>query len=532
METSTNAILPQLWRETTAATNTGGGGKLTGVNMLEVANGGGDGDGLSGVKGTSVGSGTGAGRQRHITGCGAVICAPLGVGANGSRLATDATHQCRTGGGGGKPSEPLFPSEFINLEVAMREKLQALERDTTMPGRAEAGGLEKEAARAVVLSSVFDTIIARSKTYGHLLATIKRHYEGICIGENGAAPAAASGDLVGRANSSMREELTPHPAVSGFHASGWAESATTFAAKLSVAEAHAAATKAKVKDAVKAADQRAAIATAAAIAAAQAQVAADAEAIRLTGENQRLRDDATNHVAAVAAATAEAEASHLARDSAIDAHAAAKAALDEVTTSSYTLEESCSECRRKIDDLNTVLHARTQDISQLGRIIISVYKGSIQPDQLVEIAAGMANILGRNCEGSPGILVSGKGGDGGGGGGKGGEEHREGNEEDVGLPTSPEDDSEEEDSSVPVDSAFYGVEADEVTWEEPLSVRENKPRPKGMPGLALNKLAPPSEDPDAAMLEFAYEQQYGKAEAQRMMVEAKAAEAAKNAGVH
>ena len=41
-----------------------------------------------------------------------------------------------------------------------------------------------------------------------------------------------------------------------------------------------------------------------------------------------------------------------------------------------------------------------------------------------------------------------------------------------------------EDASVPIDSAFYGVDAGEVTWEEPLSVRKNKPRPEGMPSLS------------------------------------------------
>jgi hypothetical protein len=90
------------------------------------------------------------------------------------------------------------------------------------------------------------------------------------------------------------------------------------------------------------------------------------------------------------------------------------------------------------------------------------------------------------------------------------------------MPPPPENDleqEEEEDTSVPMDSAFYGVDASEVTWEAPLSVRETKVRPKGMPGLKLEMLAPPPDDPDAAMLEFAYEQQYGKEEAKRMIAE-------------
>jgi hypothetical protein len=74
-----------------------------------------------------------------------------------------------------------------------------------------------------------------------------------------------------------------------------------------------------------------------------------------------------------------------------------------------------------------------------------------------------------------------------------------------------------------MDSAFFGVDADEISWDEPLSVRKTRPRPLGMPTLALEKLAPPPEDPDAAMLEFAYEQQYGADAAKRMVEEAKAA---------
>jgi hypothetical protein len=86
-----------------------------------------------------------------------------------------------------------------------------------------------------------------------------------------------------------------------------------------------------------------------------------------------------------------------------------------------------------------------------------------------------------------------------------------------------EQEEEAEDASVPINSAFFGVDAEEISWDEPLSVRETRRRPLGVPTLALEKLAPPPDDPDAAMLEFAYEQQYGPEAAKRMVEEAKAA---------
>ena len=51
----------------------------------------------------------------------------------------------------------------------------------------------------------------------------------------------------------------------------------------------------------------------------------------------------------------------------------------------------------------------------------------------------------------------------------------------------------------------------------------NAAEPRGVPTLALEKPAPPPDDLDAAMLEFAYEQQYGPEAAKRMVEEAKAA---------
>ena len=164
--------------------------------------------------------------------------------------------------------------------------------------------------------------------------------------------------------------------------------------------------------------------------------------------------------------------------------------------------------------------ARTQDIKQLGQVIVSVFKGEILPSSLGDMAAGITNVIGPNLdsfgaeeqsEQVPIEAVSNTS-----------EKSIKDNLTKSGdvLPTSElvEDD---EDSSVPVDSAFFGVEASEVTWEQPLSVRKTRPRPQGVPGLALDRLAPPPDDPDAAMLEFVYEQQYGKAKARRMMEEAK-----------
>eukprot|EP00227_Mantoniella_beaufortii_P010088 CAMPEP_0197587598 /NCGR_PEP_ID=MMETSP1326-20131121/9173_1 /TAXON_ID=1155430 /ORGANISM="Genus nov. species nov., Strain RCC2288" /LENGTH=755 /DNA_ID=CAMNT_0043152349 /DNA_START=241 /DNA_END=2508 /DNA_ORIENTATION=- len=539
---------------TSSSEGANGGGTLIGVGwkLKVVANNGCTNDDCclsGGVTDTSVGPSTSAGRQRYNPDAGGTAnrgAAAAVIGTNiESRFTTTTTiqHHRAAGGGGTKPTEPPFRSESIGIEVTMREKLQALERDMTLlcrgAGAASSSGADKvetETERVEVLSSVFNAIIGRSKTYGHLLATIKRHYEDILMGESRPALAAAlttGNSETGHADDgSVNEELTTPP-FEGVRSGVGIGDDGAFAAKVSAAEAHAAATEGKAKAAVKAANQRAAIATAAAVAAAQAQVAAEAEAIRLTGENQRLRDDSKTHHTTVATATVEVEALQLTRDGAVTVQATVEATVDDLTTSRDTLEESYVESRRQLDDLNAVLRARTQDITQLGKILISVYKGEIQPDQMGEIAAGMEHIIGPNPEGIS-LAMTGRGGGGGGGGGVGrgiGEQQHHGDDVDF-LPQPPvvgEFEEEEEDTSVPVDSAFYGVEADEVTWEEPLSVRETKLRPKGVPILALNKLAPPPEDPDAAMLEFAYEQQYGKEEAKLMIAEARAAEAAKNA---
>ena len=257
---------------------------------------------------------------------------------------------------------------------------------------------------------------------------------------------------------------------------------------------------------VKEAISREAIARNASASAAQAQVNAEAEVFRLRAENRTLRSLAKE---------AELAKEQLAADL-----ASSEAALRELVASRNALVKSNDEAHQRIKDLGAVIMARTQDIKQLGQVIVSVFKGEILPSSLGDMAAGITNVIGPNLdsfgaeeqsEQVPIEAVSNTS-----------EKSIKDNLTKSGdvLPTSElvEDD---EDSSVPVDSAFFGVEASEVTWEQPLSVRKTRPRPQGVPGLALDRLAPPPDDPDAAMLEFAYEQQYGKAEARRMMEEAK-----------
>lgn len=418
----------------------------------------------------------------------------------------------------------------------MRERLDALDRDDAMASRGE--NLEDDHRREEVLSSVFDTIIGRSKTYGHLLATVKRHYEGLLrrqhngggggrkrnnnkgVGENKASKTPLSEARVSSADNELRQSDDDESQSSD---ATWKSKVGVYASKLSAAEAQVEVTVTKAQHAVKSAEQRAAIAKAAAAAAARAQVAAEAEAIRLTGENKRLRDEAQRHFAAIELAAAESEQTQLAYDSAVAAQDAAEAAVEELTKTCGTLEGLYGESQREVEELNVVLRARTQDITQLGQIIISLYKGEIQSDQLGEIASGIANIIGPpppNASDNGDIV------------GQVDDQLRRA-EDAAGDDSVPVDEAppgveqEEEDTSVPVDSAFYGVDAGEVTWEEPLSVRATRVRPTGMAPLALHKVAPPPDDPDAAMLEFAYEQQYGKEEAKRMIAEAKAAEAAK-----
>lgn len=454
-----------------------------------------EGEGLLGANGSGVRHEITA-RHNHDDSGSAVISI---VGTHGARSDTQSMIGYHTSVIRQKPAEQPLRSELTksSIEWEVREKLDEL--DFRAFSRADAGDDELE--RMQIVSSAFDAIISKSKTYGHLLQIIKHHYEKMLDGHNSNASAVHTSNGIRDAKGGATQD-----------------EASAHADALRAAESHAAATVAQAKNAMKVAEQRAAIAKSAATAAARAQVAAEAEVIRLRSENKRMRDEVQRHLAAAMASKEECTASQLMRESAAAAQVAAEDAAAELTSSCRALEASYDEAKREVDELNAVLRARTQDITQLGHIIISVHKGEIQPEQLGEIAAGIANIIGPQAEGSTEALINGED-----------EEMAHGaigtaHQESFDAIQEPEEQVEdEEDASVPIDSAFYGVAAEEVTWDEPLSVRKTKLRPKGMPQLALDKLAPPPEDPDAAMQEFAYEQQYGKEEAKRMMAEAKAA---------
>ena len=298
----------------------------------------------------------------------------------------------------------------------------------------------------------------------------------------------------------------------------------------------------KVRDAI----MREAIARNASASAAKAQVSAEAEVFVLRADASRLRDELRS------AEDARFSASSALRNSSRNREASARS----VAAENDTLRAEYAKARSEIDELNAVLRARSQDITQLGGVIISVYRGETDPNDLRDVAEGIAHVIGGS--GTP-PAVRGSGpvhptkpnarGD---------ERIRRSDEARASLASKSSTDDrlpasvsgaaatrasaprfretgpnaanatdateeEAEDASVPMDSAFFGVDADEISWDEPLSVRKTRPRPLGMPTLALEKLAPPPADPDAAMLEFAYEQQYGKDAAKRMVEEAKAA---------
>ena len=291
----------------------------------------------------------------------------------------------------------------------------------------------------------------------------------------------------------------------------------------------------KVRDAI----MREAIARNASASAAKAQVSAEAEVFVLRADASRLRDELRSAEDALKRASSERHAS--------------EATARSVAAENDTLRAEYANARSEIDELNAVLRARSQDITQLGGVIISVYRGETDPNDLRDVAEGIAHVIGGS--GTPpavrgsGPVTRGSRGD---------ERIRRSDEARASLASKSSTDDrlpasvsgaaatrasaprfretgpnaanatdateeEAEDASVPMDSAFFGVDADEISWDEPLSVRKTRPRPLGMPTLALEKLAPPPADPDAAMLEFAYEQQYGADAAKRMVEEAKAA---------
>jgi regulator of extracellular matrix RemA (YlzA/DUF370 family) len=253
----------------------------------------------------------------------------------------------------------------------------------------------------------------------------------------------------------------------------------------------------KVREAV----TKEAVARKASASAAKAQVNAEAEVIRLKMKMSRLSEEAKTTLRC-----SRAEATH---DNSYSL-------IEELKAERDALRKLNADARAQVDELDAVLRARTRDVTQLGQVIISVFKGETLAKDLGIMAASIANIIGSKVTTVESLRSLGdQEGD---HRGRVSRQSKGDREPAVELMSHYE---ESEDTSVPIDSAFYGVEAGEVTWEEPLSVRQNKPRPLGMPILALDKLAPPPDDPDAAMLEFAYEQQYGKEEAKRMMKEAK-----------
>ena len=125
---------------------------------------------------------------------------------------------------------------------------------------------------------------------------------------------------------------------------------------------------------VKEAISREAIARNASASAAQAQVNAEAEVFRLRAENRTLRSLAKE---------AELAKEQLAADL-----ASSEAALRELVASRNALIKSNDEAHQEIKDLGAVIMARTQDIKQLGQVIVSVFKGEILPSSLGDMAAG------------------------------------------------------------------------------------------------------------------------------------------------
>ena len=315
-----------------------------------------------------------------------------------------------------------------------------------------------------------------------------------------------------------------------------AHSFTTSPAAMVTAEAAIKEAERKVRDAI----MREAIARNASASAAKAQVSAEAEVFVLRADASRLRDELRSAEDALQRASSERHAS--------------EATARSVAAENDTLRAEYANARREIDELNAVLRARSQDITQLGGVIISVYRGEVDPRDLRDMADGIAHVIGPQKP-TPAVRDHGDGGDS--SNPRASRERptflrderiRRSDEDERRAKTSfsssvssahatatrgrgdvrevtvaHEQEEEAEDASVPINSAFFGVDAEEISWDEPLSVRETRRRPLGVPTLALEKLAPPPDDPDAAMLEFAYEQQYGPEAAKRMVEEAKAA---------
>ena len=128
----------------------------------------------------------------------------------------------------------------------------------------------------------------------------------------------------------------------------------------------------KVKEAV----AREAVARNASASAAKAQVNAEAAVIRLKMQISQSREGAN--------------ISDLAFDRPAVAHAECNASIEELIAEMAAIRKSNEDARLQIHELETVLRARTQDITQLGQTIISVFKGEISAKDLGVTEANMA----------------------------------------------------------------------------------------------------------------------------------------------
>ena len=155
-----------------------------------------------------------------------------------------------------------------------------------------------------------------------------------------------------------------------------AHSFTTSPAAMVTAEAAIKEAERKVRDAI----MREAIARNASASAAKAQVSAEAEVFVLRADASRLRDELRSAEDALKRASSERHAS--------------EATARSVAAENDTLRAEYANARSEIDELNAVLRARSQDITQLGGVIISVYRGETDPNDLRDVAEGIAHVIG------------------------------------------------------------------------------------------------------------------------------------------
>ena len=151
---------------------------------------------------------------------------------------------------------------------------------------------------------------------------------------------------------------------------------TTSPAAMGTAEAAIKEAERKVRDAI----MREAIARNASASASKAQVRSEAEVLVLRADASRLRDELRSAEDALKRASSERHAS--------------EATARSVAAENDTLRAEYANARSEIDELNAVLRARSQDITQLGGVIISVYRGETDPNDLRDVAEGIAHVIG------------------------------------------------------------------------------------------------------------------------------------------